>query len=306
MRLIRNWYTLLEGAGLVANDSGPGAAHGSLTANVTWYPFYSPPFSTLYVAGSLTPDATGTYILTGNYAAHPYWFNTKGYYLWWDVIDDFWTISTALGSFTPGYWYAQGSPTITGNYTPNTYTGTPVVTSQYTVPYDQKGVVITSSLSRILTPAAAGFNSASGSIEMLVSPYWNNADSTNHTLWSTAGGQGKQFILIKASDNKTYLYTQTISRGSFTYAWTEGQLYHIVLNWGTNALYINKILEKTFTAADLGLGASTLYIGDYITTANYAFNGIIYYLIARDVPLTLAEITTFYNFFTNLYIPQPT
>jgi hypothetical protein len=74
------------------------------------------------------------------------------------------------------------------------------------------------------------------------------------------------------------------------------------LNWGANQLYINNVLVKTFSAADLGLGASTLYIGDRYSISDDSFSGDILYFIVRDVALTLAEITEFNAFFQHLYI----
>jgi hypothetical protein len=79
----------------------------------------------------------------------------------------------------------------------------------------------------------------------------------------------------------------------------------VVLNWGTNTLYINGNLVKTYTPATLGVGASTLYIGDHYSSTNQAFNGTIYYFVSRDVVLTATEIATFKAFFENLYIPTP-
>lgn len=216
MRLIRNWYQLLERSGLAASDSGPGQAVGTLTANVTWAPFYHPP---------------GTI-------------------------------------------------------------------------YDYKGVVIGASESRIVSAAAGGFNSTEGSIEMLVKPTWTYTDGLTHFFWDTSGGNNQRFRLLKSADNITYLQTQTTARGSFTYPWAAGTVYHVVLNWGTNQLYINGVLAYTFTAGDLGTGASTLYIGDRYTLANCALSGNIYYFIARDVPLTAAEIAVFKAFFLKQYIPD--
>lgn len=216
MRLIKYWYQLLEGSGLAAADSGPGQAVGTLTANVTWCPYYFPP---------------GT-------------------------------------------------------------------------PYGYKGVTIAASVSRISSAAAAGFNAAEGSIEMLVRPTWSNADGLNHFFWDTGGGSNQRFCLWKHSSNLTYLFTDETSRGSFTYAWTAGTLYHVVLNWGTNTLYINGVLQKTYSAGTLGAGASTLYIGDQRTGLTCSFSGNIYYFIARDVTLTPGEIATFKAFFENQYIPD--
>jgi hypothetical protein len=214
MREIRNWYQLLEGTGLVAHDLGPGQAHGTLTANIAWLPFYHPP-------GTL---------------------------------------------------------------------------------YTYKGVTIAAATSRITSAAAAGFNSASGSIEMLCRPGWAYNDGSSHTFWDCNGGNNHVFRLTKNSGGTTELYTDNTSRGTFTYAWASGTLYHIVLNWGTNALYINKVLEKTFTAGTLGIGASTLSIGDQLNYDPPAFKGDILYFISRDVPLTQAEINAFYTFFMQQYI----
>jgi hypothetical protein len=213
MRLIRSWYPLLEGTGLSAHDMGPGNAPGTLSADVTWCPYYYPPG----------------------------------------------------------------------------------------IPYGYKGVVIGASNSRILSAAAAGFNSAQGSIEMLVKPSWNNADGLRHTFWFIYGGNNKKFHLYKKADSTTELFTNDTSRGTFTYAFVAGTLYHIVLNWPANELYINKVLVKTFTAGNLGLGAANLLIGDYYAWAGSSFSGNIYYFIVRNVPLTQAEINDFYTFFVNQY-----
>lgn len=304
MRDIRNWYKLLEGTSLVANDDGPGAAGGTLSANVTWLPFYSPPFSTANVAGTIVPDATGDYTLAGDYDSHPYFYNSAGFYLWFQFSGNSWLISDVLGVQGARGWLAW-SIVLPGTYAPyGTATGDAIVTTYYTTPYDQKGVIITATASRIVTPAAAGFPAAAGSIEMLVRPHWNYNDGLVHFFWDTYGGNNKRFLLAKQAGNNTELYTDSTSRGSVTFAWTAHTLYHVVLNWGTNTLYINNVLVKTYTPATLGTGASTLYIGDHYTTAARAFNGIIYYFIARDVALTAAEITTFNAFFQTQYIPQ--
>jgi hypothetical protein len=304
MRDIRNWYKLLEGTGLVANDAGPGVAQGALSANVTWCPFYAPPFSTLLVSGTLDPDATGDYTYTGYYDSHPYFTNTTGYILWFQYSGNSWLISDVLGDQGARGWLAW-STVITGTYAPyGTATGDAVVTCDYTIPYDQKGVITTATASRIITPAAAGFPANAGSIEMLVRPYWTYTDGLVHFFWDTYGGNNRRFLLAKQAGNNTELFTDSTSRGSVTFAWTAHTLYHVVLNWGTNTLYINNTLVKTYTPATLGTGASTLYIGDHYTTAARAFNGIIYYFIARDVALTLAELTTFNAFFQTQYIPQ--
>lgn len=216
MKHIRNWYQLLEGSGLAASDSGPGQAAGTLSADVTWCPFYHPPGTT----------------------------------------------------------------------------------------YGYKGVVIGPSQSRIVSAAAAGFNWEQGSIEMLVRPRWNNADNTRHNFWQTSGGANKVFQLFKYTDNYLYLTVNSISQGTVLYAFVAETYYHIVLNWPTNELYINGVLAKDYSNANLGSGSSTLYIGDTAATANTAFNGDIFYFIVRDVPLTAAEIATFKAFFLKQYIPD--
>lgn len=169
------------------------------------------------------------------------------------------------------------------------------------IPYGYKGVTITASQSRIVSPAAAFFNAAQGSIEMLVKPSWNYNDGLDHFFFDTYEGSNLRLRLNKGTDNKTYLFTGEVERGNVTYPWTANVLYHIVLNWGINKLYINKVLEKTFNSGGLGAGSYNLYIGDACTGVNHAFSGNIYYFIVRDIPLTLAEITTFYNFFVNQY-----
>jgi hypothetical protein len=216
MRLIRNWYPLLEGSGLAAYDLGPGQAVGTLTASITWAPFYHPP---------------GT-------------------------------------------------------------------------PYGYKGVIIATSYSVIYSAAAAGFNGVSGSIEMLVKPSWDYTDGATHFLWNTYGGAGKYFRLLKFLDGQTYLSTNSLSRGSFTYPWAAGTVYHVVLNWGTNQLFINGVLAYDYSDGTLGSGAATFCIGDAATLPNSSFSGTIYYCIVRDVALTLAEIATFKAFFLKQYIPD--
>jgi hypothetical protein len=214
MRLIRNWYPFLEGAGLTAGDLGPGLAYGTLTANVTWCPYY----------------------------------------------------------FPPGIFYGY------------------------------KGVTLPLAASNIHSAAALGFNPDAGSIEMLVKPTWNFDDGIEHFLLDCYGGNNKRMYLEKDSDGLTKLATGGTSRGSFSFALVANTIYHIVLNWGTNALYINKVLVHTFTAGGLGLGSTNLYIGGNWSGTGVSFSGNIYYFIVRDIALTLAEITTFYNFFVNQYL----
>lgn len=185
--------------------------------------------------------------------------------------------------------------TLTANVTRLAYYNPPGVFQGY------KGVTIAASVSRIVSAAAAGFIAAAGSIEMLVKPSWNYNDNISHFFWSTYQGSNAEFDLIKLSNNLTYLAVNGGYVGSFTYAWVANTIYHIVLNWGTNKLYINKTLAYTFTAGGLGAGATNLYIGDKYSGANLAFSGNIYYFIVRDVPLTQAEINLFYTYFMNMY-----
>jgi len=170
--------------------------------------------------------------------------------------------------------------------------------------YTYKGVVIGASQSRIVSAAAAGFTPLAGSIEMLIKPTWNYTDGATHIFWNTGGGAGKYFRLLKFSDGLTYLSTNSLTRGSFSYPWAAGTIYHVVLNWGTNELWINGVLANDYTDGTLGAGASTLYIGDSASLANASFSGDIYYFIVRDVALTAAEIATFKAFFENQYIPD--
>lgn len=305
MRLIRNWYKLLEQSGLVANDDGPGAASGTLTANVARLPFFCPPEATVTVSGPLSPDATGEYRCCGIHNTYPYFFHSPYYLSSNTPVGPYWIISTTLGSSGSDGW-ERDYVTPLGEFTPyGSASGTATVSSKYTIPNGYKGVTIASSASRISSAAAAGFNSSTGSIEMLCRPTWNYNDGKYHYLWMTSGGAARYFHLRKINTNNTFLTTDATSRGSFLFPWQAHHLYHLVLNWGTNALYINKTLAYTFTPGDLGLGASTLYIGDHSSTPNYSFDGDILYFIVRDTPLTLAEITTFYDFFTKLYAPTP-
>lgn len=299
MRLIRNWYKLLEGFGSSAKDDGPGNAVGTLSANCHWCPYIFCPSGEVFLTGTLVPDATGTFIKTGIYNGVPYFFNSvKGFYLWWSFVDQEWDISPTLGSQSPSFWYNDVS--FLGSFLPQApYTGYGLLTG---IVYEsKKGVQFPSTLSRIVSSAAAGFPPAAGSIEMLVRPSWNWNDGLNHVFWDTYGGSNRRFLFWKAATNLTGLSTDNISRGTFSFAWTSDTLYHVVLNYGVNRLYINKSLAYDFSDGGLGLGSSTLYIGDRYSDPLYSFNGLVYYFLARDVALSLAEISVFYDFFVNQY-----
>jgi hypothetical protein len=152
MRLIRNWYQLLEGSGTAAKDSGPGAADGGLQGSVAWVHYYYPPLSILFFTGTLAPDPTGEFTDYGLYAGQPCYHNAdKGYFLWWDDSAWLFTVSPAPGDLLHPYW---ASATFYGaTYAPfggATGTGTnPTRTA-----YCYKGVTIAASASRIVSAAA--------------------------------------------------------------------------------------------------------------------------------------------------------
>jgi hypothetical protein len=271
-----------------------------MVGTIAWTPYYYPPLSVLTFSGTLAPDPTGEFTDYGLYAGQPCFHNpTKGYFLWWDDAAWLFTVSPALGDLSAPYWASASFYGAT--YAPfggATGTGTnPTRTA-----YSYKGVTVGASASHIISAAATGFPADAGSAEMLVSPTWNYNDGIAHYFFSTYGGNNRVFALYKKSDNDTRLTVDSTYIGTFTYQWAANSLYHVVVNWGTNQLYINNVLVKTFTARSLGTGASTLYIGNYYTGASVAFSGTIYYFIIRDVALTLAEITAFNAFFQNLYI----
>lgn len=79
------------------------------------------------MTGTLSPDATGTYNLTGTHDGKPYWLDsTSTYYLNWSTLASRWLISTALGDPATDYWDNVNGPL--GDYTQQgTYTGSPNV-----------------------------------------------------------------------------------------------------------------------------------------------------------------------------------
>ncbi|MBE3101472.1 MAG: hypothetical protein IMZ47_04285 [Firmicutes bacterium] len=193
-----------------------------------------------------------------------------------------------------GCWLMnEGSGSYIYDSSGNGYIGT-LGTGATSPTWSSNGLSFGANQSRIVTPAAAGFNSDSGSIEMLVRPAWNYDDGLYHFLWDTYGGNNCSFYIQKHPANYTSLFTDSTLRQNFTFHWAAGTVYHVVLNWGTNQLYINGVLEKTYEAGGLGNGSSTLYIGDRHASANYAFSGNIYYFIVRDVPLKQVEINQLY------------
>jgi hypothetical protein len=179
----------------------------------------------------------------------------------------------------------EGSGNKVFNLSDNRNTG-----SLTNVTWTPGGVTIAASVSRIVSAAAAGFNAAEGSIEMLVKPSWNYNDGVEHFFWTTYQGNNRRFLLRKRVENVTEIYTDSTSRGSFTFQWTANTLYHVVLNWGTNKLYIDKAMVKDFSDGGLGIGANNLYIGDDYAGANASFSGNIYYFCVRNRALSAAEI----------------
>lgn len=100
----------------VANDPGQGI-YVSSNAVVT-------------VAGTTSPDVTGTFTQAGTFNSHPYYVN-GGQFLWFYFPSiGFWVISSALGANTNAF-FVQSNTALppSGNYaSQGTYTGTAVVT----------------------------------------------------------------------------------------------------------------------------------------------------------------------------------
>jgi len=72
----------------------------------------------LFVTGTLTPDATGTYYPAGEYAGHPYWQGSTAagtWHIWYDA--GCWLITAALGDNENEQWYRTIQPT--GTYAPS-------------------------------------------------------------------------------------------------------------------------------------------------------------------------------------------
>jgi len=82
----------------------------------------------LSVAGTLNPDATGTYVGTGTWDYKPYYTIGSNYFIWWDMIGSGWIISVLLGTKGSAYWSAV-QPEVNGVYSPlGTATGDATVT----------------------------------------------------------------------------------------------------------------------------------------------------------------------------------
>lgn len=77
-----------------------------------------PPLADYNVTGTLTPDATCNYFLAGTYNGKPYYRRADGaYFIWWNVLNDTWFISSILGEYNPPYWF-HDTELIVGIYEP--------------------------------------------------------------------------------------------------------------------------------------------------------------------------------------------
>lgn len=82
---------------------------------------------TYSVTGTLSPDATGSYLEYGDYNGKRYQRRLDGsYFIWWDNVSA-WKISAILGVVGASHWL-RIDPNIEGDYTPQgTATGTATV-----------------------------------------------------------------------------------------------------------------------------------------------------------------------------------
>lgn len=83
--------------------------------------------TTYSVTGTLSPDATGSYVEYGDYNGNRYIRRIDGgYFIWWDDTDT-WTLSVLLGVQGTAYW-TRVDPSIEGVYVAQgTATGVPTV-----------------------------------------------------------------------------------------------------------------------------------------------------------------------------------
>lgn len=150
----------------------------------------------------------------------------------------------------------------------------------------------------ICAGAAKILNPDEGTIEMLVRPHFDLAGAaTYYYFFDTYGGSNSRFLLnVDIYSDLLTLYTDTVNRGNFDISgfWTAETLYHIVLVWGTNKLYINGELVHTYDPGGLGDGADNLYIGDRYTTGSRAFDGKISYCRIWNRALMSSEISKLY------------
>jgi len=156
------------------------------------------------------------------------------------------------------------------------------------------GIEIWQSEDRI-TGDWTGTDAQVGTIEMLVKLNWSHPTSDQPFFWDTYGGINQRYVLYyEGSDYKTYLYTQTTERGSFTYAWEADKLYHIVAVWPENKLYINGLFVNDFDDGYLGSNATTLYIGDRFEGTDFSLNGVVHLTRWYNKALTISEVKSLY------------
>jgi hypothetical protein len=148
------------------------------------------------------------------------------------------------------------------------------------------------------------FNQSAGTVEIWLRPNWDYDDGSNHYFWDTYGGNNKRFLLYKASDGDTDIYTGGTLRGSHRYEYEAGQWYQVVLVWGANLLYINGNLVNNYTDGDLGTGADDLYIGSRYSSSS-ALDGYVELFRVWNRALSESEIKSLYRDpYQMFYVPQ--
>lgn len=132
------------------------------------------------------------------------------------------------------------------------------------------------------------WSTSQGAIEILFIPNWNHNDNITHYLFGTDDNATQ---IVKANNNDLYVYNNGSNRGSFTYSFQAGKLYHLFLNYPSNKLYINGIMEYDYTDGDLGSIGANLYLGDRNWGANNSLDGKILLFKTYNRNLTTSEIT---------------
>jgi hypothetical protein len=195
-------------------------------------------------------------------------------------------------SLGPVAWYKMDGNALDSSG--NNYTGT-VINASFTNGLLGQAVAIGTSESRVTSPVGAVLATNAGTICMWVKPNWAYAGADQHYFWDTYGGNNARFIFFKNNVGVTDLRTATTARGTAAIAWPQSVWTHVTVVWGDNLCYTNGVLANNFTDGGLGLGASTLYIGDRYTTASLAFDGAIDDVLIFNRALTQSEITQLYN-----------
>ena len=78
----------------------------------------------MIVSGPMVPDLTGTYLFTGIYNGHRYYYNAAATaFLYWDFpfASQGWVISQTLGNTSSKYWTNAFAPTNSYPYGKNPY-----------------------------------------------------------------------------------------------------------------------------------------------------------------------------------------